>query len=142
MKSAVKSKWISALRSGNYNQVTESLWEAPKDGETKYGACLLGVLADVAVEEGVADHHTPDFFQGEYGTLPTGVADWAELDDDTMGRIIDLNDEFGVSFDTFADLLETATDVSEVVKAYLDQKYEEQEAEDEALFSELFPEEV
>jgi hypothetical protein len=41
MKAALKSKWVAALRSGKYKQVTGSL-------QNNGGFCCLGVLCDIS----------------------------------------------------------------------------------------------
>lgn len=78
MDSDIKRRWVEALRSGDYQQTTGVL----KD---EYGYCCLGVLCELARQDGVVD-----LFDGYiYGdaerqifdssTLPQPVLEWADL---------------------------------------------------------------
>ena len=90
MNSEVKTKWITALRSGEYEQGTGALAINAVDDKVQY--CCLGVLCDLAVKEGVLDapvlHPNSGLFEyqvtGNMGQpmyeaafLPQVVADWA-----------------------------------------------------------------
>lgn len=107
MKSAVKEKWIEALRSDAYEQAQGHLW---MDSHPKPQACLLGVLVDLAVKEGIVDHREPIWDQSEFGPVPNGVPEWAGLDIETMNYIVDLNDDDKITFAEFADLLASVED--------------------------------
>lgn len=102
-------KWIAALRSGKYTQDVKRL-------KTEKGHCCLGVLCEVAMENG------EPWYPGvsrEYETiedccgLPENMKDWAGLRD-TMGRVscgrqptlTSLNDSLGFTFEMIADHLE------------------------------------
>jgi hypothetical protein len=118
----VKSKWLKALRSGEYRQTTSCL----RRGD---GFCCLGVLTDLAIKEGVLPDWkmydpfaTPDIFYVEDvdahmvmdqqdAVLPATVMEWANLSsrDGTTGldgtSLAQLNDS-GASFDELAEIIE------------------------------------
>lgn len=92
MNPEIKDRWLQKLRSGQYDQIKGELW----DGE---GFCCLGVLCEVAVEDGIIKRNE-DFNSGytaplmcrddsgddrefyrENSILPTVVKEWAGLDD-------------------------------------------------------------
>lgn len=50
MNAELKAKWLAALRSGDYTQVSEVLHLLDQDGCTTVGHCCLGVLCVVAAE--------------------------------------------------------------------------------------------
>src|SRR5689334_5152197 len=92
LKPEVKAKWTAALRSGKYKQGYRQLRVnqyvsdergilLPKEKQT-YHYCCLGVLADLAVAEGVCtwdDQSVVVNGTGEkaWDVLPLGVVDWA-----------------------------------------------------------------
>ena len=119
MKTEVKIKWLTALRSGEYKQGKGQLCN---DGRF----CCLGVLTDIAVKEGIGEWSSPEgiYWSGYRWTgteLPIRVAEWAGglYPDPTVsldpkgakgtfgGRttLSALNDK-GVSFSNIADLIE------------------------------------
>lgn len=58
MKIEIKTKWVEALRSGDYAQAKGRLVKV--DGEGKKAYCCLGVLCDLASQEGVVrEESTP-----------------------------------------------------------------------------------
>lgn len=91
MNPEVKAKWLERLRSGTIPQIAGRL------GNTEGGRCCLGVLCDIAVEEGVIPEAVLDPVSGYYrygnpnglplgvfdtngtstATLPVGVQTWA-----------------------------------------------------------------
>jgi hypothetical protein len=89
LKPQVKQLWLEALRSGNYAQCPGKL----ADG--RGGHCCLGVLSELAVQEGVVtkevEEHTYETLDGGLGIgysvhygrymasnyLPREVAEWA-----------------------------------------------------------------
>ena len=135
MKPEIKSKWTSALRSGDYKQTDGQL----NNGE---GLCCLGVLCEIAVQDGViqktppvadADEtlHSPGTVgyrsvletggtYTEYDILPEEVMVWAGLDsrnppvqfrwdeeEETVTFVIsDLNDDKRLTFPEIADVIE------------------------------------
>jgi hypothetical protein len=84
MKQEIKTQWITALRSGEYNQAQGHLGYQNDDGTTEN--CCLGVLCDLAVKAGVIeapewdeDDHTL-YYDNNNEILPKIVQNWAELD--------------------------------------------------------------
>lgn len=115
MNQTIKKKWVDALRSGNYEQGSYML----KSGDGRY--CCLGVLCDLAVQEGVAREerttNTPDpqyYYDGAADLLPASVIKWAGLDSnnaqveygDGVVPLSVLNDEENLTFNEIADLVE------------------------------------
>lgn len=83
MKTAIKNKWVKALRSGNYKQTTGALMKKRTDG--KMGFCCLGVLCDIYIKEKNkkwdSDGSGGYELYNEGGTLPEKVMKWAGLED-------------------------------------------------------------
>lgn len=91
IKPEVAEKWIEALRSRKYKQTTSVLHaKAPDKGKDSF--CCLGVLCDIAVQEGVIPSPTLDadleggaYVYGKsdkrYEVLPAAVVKWAGLKD-------------------------------------------------------------
>jgi hypothetical protein len=126
VKIEIKERWLEALRSGNYKQGARRL------RGTDDTFCCLGVLCDLAEQEGVVTHELPEspntsyayayigtraFDEFEFSsttTLPKAVATWAGLDSGNPSVVIDdeeerslagINDE-GADFSEIADLIE------------------------------------
>ena len=90
MKKEIADKWVAALRSGEYTQAREML---ACDARTKH--CCLGVLCELAIEDGVEmeaaevgyenpsmdmpTDNTYTLFAGEAGGLPESVQHWADV---------------------------------------------------------------
>lgn len=78
MNKEVKEKWVAALRSGKYKQGKHAL---RMDDQF----CCLGVLCDLATQEGVIEQ--PDqiarkySYQGSVLSLPRQVTLWAGVND-------------------------------------------------------------
>lgn len=51
MKKDIKDKWLTALRSGEYQQAEKVLRSEDDNGRASY--CCLGVLCELAMEDGV-----------------------------------------------------------------------------------------
>lgn len=120
MNPEIKSKWISALRSGKYPQEQQTL-------HSENGYCCLGVLCDLYLNETQTEDYKWDigcggryYFAENTGReewsvdyLPVVVMDWAGLNsenpfieyDGCNMEISDLNDE-GNSFQVIADVIE------------------------------------
>jgi hypothetical protein len=82
MKPEIKAAWLSALRSGEYQQGTGSLQSS--DGTF----CCLGVLCDLAAKQGIGRWDRMDssytFYYAVNGAfvcdyLPQTIQDWAGL---------------------------------------------------------------
>jgi len=116
----VKEKWVAALRSGEYSQGEGVLKDVPEgDSTPKY--CCLGVLCEIAVQEGVIkkvplmNHNAGKSRVGVY--LPRKVAKWAglkdisdgrkmgDVDGTEQGRLATMNDT-GNTFGAIADTIE------------------------------------
>jgi hypothetical protein len=93
MKDDVKTRWVAALRSGEYRQGNGQLKQTHPDRSTldkiEYTHCCLGVLCEIAVEDGVIgpdEAHTYSSavrsFVGQTLFLPEQVVDWAGLTSD------------------------------------------------------------
>lgn len=126
MNAAVKTRWVAALRSGEYKQTTGALHRTvPLGSDAPAGFCCLGVLCDLAEKDGVVHSRPNDtgtvgydgagesgFYQS--ATLPGAVVNWAGLgDDNPLVRFDDdavslseLNDELGAGFTEIADVIE------------------------------------
>lgn len=126
MDAEIKNRWIRALRSGEYNQATGTLYDPEQNGY-----CCLGVLCEIARDNGVVTRKVYDTFslyfqESDYddarsGSLPQVVQDWAGIessdpkvmtDADGSGyrgqyRLSELND-FCLSFDQIADAIESS----------------------------------
>lgn len=117
MNNEIKQKWVDALRSGEYQQGRHQL-----RNDDSY--CCLGVLCDLFAEnnpeQGKWYQNQVDdswFFETDddrfVGSLPVGVAEWAQLDDINppvkidggIANIASVNDH-GVPFDKIAQIIE------------------------------------
>lgn len=120
MDQAIKERWITALRSGEYEQGKGYL--RLTDGD-KDRYCCLGVLSELAVQHGVIEAPTWDTEYTEialYGddcddvALPRPVVKWAGLEDpdpdfqdqDGDRRHLSFMNDNGRSFDEIADYIE------------------------------------
>jgi hypothetical protein len=109
MDEKIKEEWIKRLRSGNYEQGIGFL-----NKDDKY--CCLGVLCEIAVEEGILEKIKYDnafSYDGYMGNLPVKVDKWCRFSQnkkfyvgDDSYEIIDLNDTKKLSFLEIADVLE------------------------------------
>jgi hypothetical protein len=121
LNTEVIQRWVDALESGDYKQGDGALSRKLNNGHRRY--CCLGVLCELAVEEGVISESRPvpeypNSFQygldGNLSTLPAEVRDWAGLDSgnpnlkydheneneaqDDMTSCVSMNDSYGVDF--------------------------------------------
>ena len=122
MNQKVKEKWVTKLRSGEYQQGTGFLKVKDSEGVAQY--CCLGVLGDIYAKE-----HNEEWTEKVNGVcaiktytthLPEEVQNWAELDRanplmnvenlkelcGTESFITDLNDIERLSFEEIATLIE------------------------------------
>lgn len=75
MKKRVKTKWLKALRSGDYPRTTGQLRD-------ENGFCCLGVLCNIHAQEHpeLAVKETSKFsYMDAFGHLPPAVVEWAGL---------------------------------------------------------------
>lgn len=109
-KAEVKERWISALRSGDYQQAFGALHN--RDG----AMCCLGVLCDVLGAEWVPGNapggsmHEGDYVVKGYPTLnafpPHEYMEKAGLSDELAIDLYTLNDSEKCSFEEIADVIE------------------------------------
>lgn len=84
MKAEIKEKWVAALRSGDYIQGQGLLVTAT--GNAQLVHCCLGVLCELATQEGVciktifSSVEGDIMFDGNDSMLPWRVSQWAGLD--------------------------------------------------------------
>ena len=123
MDTAIKTKWLAALRSGEYKQARGSLEEV-QDGESCF--CCLGVLCDLAAKEGIvvrAERDQGHIIDATYtsvvdpedyseAVLPKAVRDWAGLSDDNPK--VEITEEIAKRIDN--DLLYPAHDISSLTE--------------------------
>lgn len=101
MRRSIKNRWVAALRSGEYQQGQGYLCQVthPNTPEEGKRYCCLGVLCDLAVQEGVIpapvftvprvphlDGVTPHYKYGLFrdgGVLPDEVCRWAKISHDS-----------------------------------------------------------
>ena len=112
MKKRTAMKWIAALRSGAYNQGSSQLVTVDADENEHF--CCLGVLCNLATEDGYGEWDGEDF-KSESGDRENKVMPWGmelytgmesrngTVDDDVCLTV--LNDK-GLSFTELADIIE------------------------------------
>ena len=109
MNPQIKQKWVSALRSGDYQQTQQVL-------HNKNGFCCLGVLCDLYIKENQLEWELTNNgnyynFQDENVYLPHSVVEWSGIGDDNPtindgeSRLAGLNDN-GTTFNEIANLIE------------------------------------
>jgi len=109
MNPQIKQKWVSALRSGDYQQGRSYL-------RTDNGFCCLGVLCDLYgkennVEWNLANNGHNYKFQDKESHLPPSVVEWSGIADSNpyvnggIGTLSGLNDR-GSTFNVIADVIE------------------------------------
>ncbi|KKN81613.1 hypothetical protein LCGC14_0318920 [marine sediment metagenome] len=128
MNKKVKKKWITALRSGQYDQIQGTLCaETTSSGRT--GFCCLGVLCNIHAEESSGggweesrNYKSKSKFVGSKGKVkkimskelsylgsgeetPKEVASWSGLDHDDETTLIEMNDK-GENFTDIAFFIE------------------------------------
>jgi hypothetical protein len=119
MNPDVKQRWVSALKSGEYQQTKNQL-------RNSEGFCCLGVLCELYRQENQTAQWIPGFGDNlrfyltdkEHSvstSIPFCVQEWAELpaSDPMIGTepgiersLVDLNDTVGYSFIQIADAIE------------------------------------
>jgi hypothetical protein len=116
MDPKIKAQWVAALRSGEYKQGGGQLHNSIA-GEF----CCLGVLCDLAVKAEVDVRVQPGAFGTEYdgqtGSLPAAVQEWARLDtpDPELAPTIDQdNDEDIYYWDEASELNDTGVPFSQI----------------------------
>jgi hypothetical protein len=115
MKPEIKTLWLTALRSGEFEQGRNALCETRR-GVKEY--CCLGVLTELAVRAGVGrwtlalERHgfvaaDEDSNRAETGLLHDAIAHWSHLSDSSdRQHLMDMNDFHGNTFGEIADWIE------------------------------------
>jgi hypothetical protein len=109
MNPQIKQKWVSALRSGDYQQTQRRLHD-------ENGFCCLGVLCDLYgkennVEWNLVNNGQNYEFQEFESYLPSSVRKWAGVEacnphvNDGESTLVRLNDT-GCTFRQIADVIE------------------------------------
>lgn len=123
MKPEIKKRWVEALRSGEYQQAKDYLVSLE-------GYCCLGVLCEIAVQDGVVYREGDEYISTSEGfdvnnvDLPVAVQRWAGVEDaydggftslrsnvpykntDRNADFTELNDEMDYTFKMIADAIE------------------------------------
>ena len=98
MDSALKDKWVAALRSGKYTQGTGRL-RSPFDN----GHCCLGVLADIVDPKG---WKAEQIWRGNIDVLSLEERRPIGLHGRTANALMRMNDDRGWGFIEIADWIE------------------------------------
>lgn len=93
MDAGIKTQWLEALRSGEYQQGRGEL--ATMDANGKKTHCCLGVLCELAVKAGIVQKTDGTWNEGSLSflfdnsnaVLPTLVKNWAGLLDHNPGIV-------------------------------------------------------
>lgn len=125
MKHAIRELWVEALKSGRYRKTTGRLGVADRDGAV-VSNCALGVLCELAVEQGVIDRVVAGAGMIKYGGRPNGSGDidmttwdipprpvirWAGLVDGPFPRvegdpIVAINDHSDATLDQIGKMID------------------------------------
>ena len=112
MRKEIADKWVAALRSGEYGQMTGALANRER---TQH--CCLGVLCELAITEGVpvrVEPHLHDStslkFDDLLGALPDSVGTWAGMDA-SKGRVLATMNDSGKKFVEIADVIDRTWEV-------------------------------
>jgi hypothetical protein len=124
MNPEIKKRWVEALRSGKYKQGTAVLHDVTSDTY-----CCLGVLCDIAMQDGIVTGEPPSGF-ARYAFMyrsvddpddvnatspPASVVAWAGLPvfdptvvdgDDPDSSLMTMNDADRRTFERIADVIE------------------------------------
>ncbi len=82
MKKSIKKLWVTALRSGEYEQTDGQLRLTEETGTTSF--CCLGVLCNLHAQAHpkiAAMNEDSEMYMGEEQTLPAEVMKWAGLNE-------------------------------------------------------------
>lgn len=107
MNKEIAQKWVDALRSGKYEQTVATLTRLSEDGNTH---CCLGILCELAVEDGVpitvSNSANFRYYDEASGMPPGPVYDWSGLDRNKTEKYASMNDTDKASFDEIASAIE------------------------------------
>lgn len=120
MRKEIADKWVSELRSGNYEQGQQYLCRKNDEGKESY--CCLGVLCELYIKEGyeLSKEINPNNLSSCYmyggqasAVLPTIVQVWAGIQndfgkfgDEEGNTLVELNDRYKKNFQEIADTIE------------------------------------
>lgn len=111
MKEDIKAEWVKRLREERYTPGKGLLRYVNPNGSEEY--CPLGVLAEIAVEQGAITRKRDEniyVYDGLPATLPVSVREWAGLNSVSPRvngtEIWQLNDFDAVTHPQMADLIE------------------------------------
>lgn len=109
MNQNIKTKWLEALRSGQYQQVKGVLRHS--DSANSQGYCCLGVLCDIYSKE-TATPWVGDSFLGHTCVLPLEIIKRCDISINQFGGLGLLQDslsqmnDHGKTFNDIADVIE------------------------------------
>lgn len=120
MNQDIAARWVSALRSGKYEQGKNLLKQLHDSGKVSY--CCLGVLCDLYLQEYPDSAYTPDlrpdldrptrengtpyaFGEKEVELPPKDIQTWAGINPHQCDALAEQNDS-GSTFEELADLIE------------------------------------
>lgn len=124
MNADIKSRWTTALRSGEYPQTRGALRRTSEHHGQPPGFCCLGVLCELAVADGIVIRTSSDVpglatYSGDtspqqWSVLPLEVVRWAGLPDSQGVQWVDRNrreslsglNDGGATFPQIADIIE------------------------------------
>lgn len=113
MYADIAEKWAAKLESGEYPQTTGTLRRRTADpGTPPVGLCCLGVLCELAIEEGLDIEVRADSdkyytgYDGAISVLPITVQQWAGMHSENgqfkAGRCLTEDNDGGASFTEIA----------------------------------------
>lgn len=104
----IYGRWLTLLRNGQYTQTTSCMRriKKSKSGTMIASYCCLGVLEDMAVQDGGPGWDTPQGLASCAGYPREEILDFMKLDMITVEKLIDLNDYDRRSFAQIADKIE------------------------------------
>lgn len=108
MNTEMKSEWLAALRSGDYEQARGKL---KNFDSTEF--CCLGVLCDLVAKKGDGEwDSTNAYIKFQYEdtasdtVLPIALQRELGIPADIQRELVDMNDDLRFSFDQIADYIE------------------------------------
>lgn len=96
MKAAIKQKWVEALRSGHYDQTSQTLYD-----REQHAYCCLGVLRSVCRKDGIRLPKGDDEYLKEEPCLKHTGLSFAEQE-----KLWRMNDDDGLTFGEIATYIE------------------------------------
>ena len=121
MNPEIRERWVKALLSGRYQQGYGALCAIREDGSRGY--CCLGVLEDLAVqdgittEEGARGSHVRYGPSGELGVLENEVSAWAGIENLSRNPMVMVRMPDGQVLRALADLNDGGKDFAFIAAA-------------------------